>query len=42
MARSDHLHLTPLGYVAAGIAIGDALMRKYDAPTEWQAERPAE
>jgi lysophospholipase L1-like esterase len=42
MARSDHLHLTPLGYVAAGIAIGDALMRKYDAFAERQAERQTE
>lgn len=30
LASRDHIHLTPLGYVYAGIAIGDALMRAYD------------
>jgi len=30
LASPDHIHLTRLGYVYAGIAIGDALMRAYD------------
>jgi lysophospholipase L1-like esterase len=30
LAADDHTHLTKLGYVYAGIAIADALMRKYD------------
>lgn len=30
LAAGDHVHLTRLGYVYAGIAIGDALMRAYD------------
>jgi hypothetical protein len=30
LASPDHVHLTKLGYVYAGIAIGDALMRAYD------------
>jgi hypothetical protein len=29
-ASADNIHLTRLGYVYAGIAIGDALMRAYD------------
>jgi lysophospholipase L1-like esterase len=31
LAARDYIHLTPLGYVYAGIGIGDALMRAYDA-----------
>jgi hypothetical protein len=30
LANPDHIHLTHLGYVHAGVAIGDALMRAYD------------
>jgi len=30
LAAEDHIHLTRQGYVYAGIAIGDALMRGYD------------
>jgi hypothetical protein len=30
LATPDHVHLTRLGYVYAGIAIGDALMRAFD------------
>lgn len=30
LAADDHTHLTKIGYVYSGIAIGDALMRKYD------------
>ncbi len=30
LASTDHVHLTRLGYVYAGLAIGDALMRAYD------------
>jgi hypothetical protein len=32
LASTDHIHLTRRGYVYAGIALGDALMRAYDAP----------
>lgn len=36
LAQHDHIHLTQLGYVYAGIALGDALMRAYDAdPGYW-------
>lgn len=31
LARSDHIHLTPTGYVRAAIAFTDALMRRYDS-----------
>ena len=31
LASPDQIHLTRLGYVYAGIAIGDALMRAYDS-----------
>jgi lysophospholipase L1-like esterase len=30
LASTDHIHLTRRGYVYAGIAVGDALMRAYD------------
>jgi hypothetical protein len=30
LASADHIHLTRRGYVYAGVAIGDALMRAYD------------
>jgi lysophospholipase L1-like esterase len=30
LAAGDHIHLTRLGYAYSGIAIGDALMRRYD------------
>jgi len=30
LAASDHIHLTRRGYVVAGTAIGDALLRGYD------------
>lgn len=30
LASTDYIHLTRLGYVYAGVAIGDALMRSYD------------
>ena len=32
LAGSDGIHLTRLGYVYAGIGLGDALMRVYDLP----------
>jgi lysophospholipase L1-like esterase len=36
LAAHDYIHLTALGYVYAGIGIGDALMRAYDAaPLSW-------
>lgn len=31
LAAPDHIHLTRRGYVYAGLALGDALMRAYDA-----------
>jgi hypothetical protein len=31
LASRDHVHLTRRGYVYAGTAVGDALMRAYDA-----------
>lgn len=31
LAASDHIHFTPHGYVEMGMALGDALMRRYDA-----------
>jgi hypothetical protein len=31
LARADHVHLTRLGYVYVGAAIGDALMRAFDS-----------
>lgn len=31
LAASDHIHFTPHGYVTVGMALGDALMRRYDA-----------
>ncbi|MFO7177152.1 MAG: GDSL-type esterase/lipase family protein [Pseudomonadota bacterium] len=30
LANADHVHLTRLGYIYAGVAIGDALLRAYD------------
>lgn len=30
LAQADHIHLTPRGYVCAGMALGDALMMGYD------------
>ena len=30
LAAPDHIHLTRRGYVVAGTAIGDALLRAYD------------
>jgi lysophospholipase L1-like esterase len=38
LASPDYVHLTRLGYVYAGIAIGDALMRAYDQAQGVQAE----
>jgi hypothetical protein len=38
LASPDSVHLTRLGYVYAGIAIGDALMRAYD---DAEREKPA-
>jgi hypothetical protein len=35
LASGDHVHLTRLGYVYAGIAMGDALMRAYDADSAY-------
>jgi lysophospholipase L1-like esterase len=37
-ASPDHIHLTRRGYVCAGIAIGDALMRAYDLSAAQTAE----
>lgn len=31
LAARDHIHFTPRGYVKKGMALGDALMRRYDA-----------
>jgi lysophospholipase L1-like esterase len=31
LGASDHIHLTPRGYVRMGMALGDALKRAYDA-----------
>ena len=31
LGASDHIHLTPRGYVRMGMALGDALLRAYDA-----------
>lgn len=31
LGASDHIHLTPRGYVRMGMVLGDALMRAYDA-----------
>jgi lysophospholipase L1-like esterase len=31
LGATDHIHLTPRGYVRMGMALGDALMRAYDA-----------
>ncbi len=47
LASPDHVHLTKLGYVYAGIAIGDALMRRYDSapgsiPTSPSGQSPAD
>jgi lysophospholipase L1-like esterase len=39
-ASPDHIHLTRRGYVCAGIAIGDALMRAYDLAAAQPAEAP--
>lgn len=33
MARPDHLHLTRRGYMRMGMALADALMQGYDAPS---------
>src|SRR5690606_26662495 len=30
MASTDHIHLTPRGYVRMGMALGDALLRRFD------------
>jgi len=30
LATADHIHLTRLGYVVAGTALGDALLRTFD------------
>ena len=38
LASPDHIHLTRRGYVYTGIALGDALMRAYDAPLIEQAD----
>lgn len=38
LASSDNVHLTRRGYVYTGIALGDALMRAYDAPSAEAAE----
>ena len=32
LGASDHIHLTTRGYVRMGMALGDALLRAYDAP----------
>ena len=40
LASTDHVHLTRRGYVYAGIAIGDALMRSYDFGNLQGAEAP--
>jgi len=31
LGATDHIHLTPRGYVRMGLSLGDALMRAYDA-----------
>lgn len=31
LGATDHIHLTPRGYVRMGMALGDALLRAYDA-----------
>ena len=31
LAGTDHIHLTPRGYVRMGMSLGDALLRAYDA-----------
>ena len=31
LGASDHIHLTPRGYVRMGMSLGDALLRAYDA-----------
>jgi hypothetical protein len=31
LGASDHIHLTARGYVRMGMALGDALLRAYDA-----------
>jgi hypothetical protein len=40
LASTDHVHLTRRGYVFAGIALGDALMRAYDAPARHSTNVP--
>lgn len=40
LASSDHIHLTRRGYVYAGIALGDALMRAYDVSQVQGLEPP--
>lgn len=42
LAASDHIHLTRLGYAYAGIAIGDALMRRYDRYEAYWSTAPSE
>ena len=42
LAQADHIHLTHLGYVYMGVALGDALLRAYDVnQAQWlsSAER---
>jgi lysophospholipase L1-like esterase len=41
LASSDHVHLTRRGYVYAGMALGDALMRTYDLEAVQMQERAA-
>ncbi len=40
LAAPDHVHLTRRGYVYAGLALGDALMRAYDAEADQGAGSP--
>jgi lysophospholipase L1-like esterase len=41
LAQADHIHLTPLGYVYMGVALGDALLRAYDVNPGRQARSAA-
>jgi lysophospholipase L1-like esterase len=41
LASADHIHLTRRGYVYAGVALGDALMRAYDAEVMYGSGAPA-
>jgi len=42
LASGDHIHLTRLGYTYVGIALADALMRRYDENPRYWAELSAQ